>query len=123
MYEVDMEIGGSPEGYWVMMRFEDQKGKLHRKEFRKERKADKNSNVLQAALEAFLILRVPCEVNVFTESGHVLEPIRNGWLAKWEHNGWKNAEGKPVKNAGQWQKLSAVMAWHYITLHGAKGEN
>ena len=52
MYEVDIEIGGSPEGYWVMMRFEDQKGKLHRKEFRKERKADKNSNVLQAALEA-----------------------------------------------------------------------
>lgn len=122
MYEVDMEIGGSQEGYWAVLRFEDQKGKIHKKEFRKERKAEKNSNVLHAALEAFKILRIPCEVNIFTESAHVLEPIRNGWLAKWENNGWKNSQGQQVKNAELWKRLSIEMAWHYITLHGGKGE-
>ena len=117
MYEVDMEIGGSPEGYWAMLRFEDRKGKLHKKEFRKERKADKSANVLQAVLEAFQILRVPCEVLLFTESGHVLDPIKNGWLAKWESRGWKNAEGKPVKNAEVWKRLAIELAWHHTTLH------
>ena len=117
MYEVDMEIGGSPEGYWAMLRFEDRKRKLHKKEFRKERKADKSANVLQAVLEAFQILRVPCEVHLFTESGHVLDPIKNGWLAKWESRGWKNAEGKPVKNAEVWKRLAIELAWHHTTLH------
>ena len=120
MYEVNMELGGSSDGYWAMLRFEDRKGKLHKKEFKKERRADKNTNVLQAVLEAFQILRVPCEVHLFTEAGHVLEPMRNGWLAKWEAKGWKNSEGKPVKNAELWKRLSIELAWHQITLHDAK---
>ena len=52
MYEVDIGIGGDREGYWALLRFEDRQGKPHRKEIRQEREADKNSNLLQAAVVA-----------------------------------------------------------------------
>ncbi len=120
LYEVDMEVGGDREGYWAVMRFEDRKGKLHKKEIRRERKADKNGNVLQAAVEAFEALKVPCEVRLFTDCTYLLNPLRQGWLARWEAAGWKNADGKQVQNAGQWRRLCAAMAWHGVT-HCTRG--
>lgn len=115
MYEVDVEAGGSREEYWAVLEFTDRKGRPHRKEIRKKRKADKNSNILQAAVEAFQVLRVPCEVNLYIDSEYVLTPLRQRWIAAWETNGWRNARGKPIKNVDQWQQLSVAMAWHYVT--------
>lgn len=114
MYEVDMEIGGSREGYWALLRFEDRRGRPHRKEIRGEREADKNSNLLQAAVEAFRALQVACVVNLFTDSGYIINPLSRGWLAKWEANGWRNSSGKQVKYAGQWQQLSQAAAGHRV---------
>ena len=100
MYEIDMEIGGDRKGYWALLRFEDRQGKPHRREIKKSRKADKNSNVLQAAVEAFQVLKRPCVVNLFTESDYILNPMGQGWLAKWETNGWRNSAGKRRTVAG-----------------------
>lgn len=122
MYEVDVEIGGSRKGYWAVLWFEDRQGKPHRREIHREREADKNSNVLQAAVEAFQVLRVACEVNLFTDSDYIINPLSQGWLAKWETNGWRNSSGKLVRNAGQWQQLSMAAAGHRITPHIKKGE-
>lgn len=123
MYEIDMEIGGDRKGYWALLRFEDRQGKPHRREIKKSREADKNSNVLQAAVEAFQVLKRPCVVNLFTESDYLLNPIGQGWLAKWETNGWRNSAGKQIKNAGQWQALSMAAAGHRILPHRKKEES
>ena len=123
MYEIDMEIGGDRKGYWALLRFEDRQGKPHRREIKKSRKADKNSNVLQAAVEAFQVLKRPCVVNLFTESDYILNPMGQGWLAKWETNGWRNSAGKRIKNVGQWQALSMAAAGHRILSHRKKEES
>lgn len=121
MYEVRVEIGGSRQEYWAHLRFEDRKGTIHRKEFRKTREADRNSNLLQAAIEALKILQVPCQVELFTDSDYLTGSIRQRWLAKWETNGWRNAEGNRIKNAGQWQEFSLAAAWHTITIRKTGG--
>lgn len=120
MYEVDIGIGGDREGYWALLRFEDRQGKPHRKEIRQEREADKNSNLLQAAVEAFQTLRVACVVNLITDSSYIINPLSLGWLARWEINGWRNSSGKLIRNAGQWRLLSEAMAGHRVEAHEGK---
>lgn len=44
------------------------------------------------------------EIEIHTDSQYVQKGM-NEWIEKWERNGWKNAERKPVANVVLWQKL------------------
>lgn len=74
-----------------------------------------NQGVLMALTEAFGILTKPCSARVFTRCDHVLCAVGNCWHIQWQKNGWHNAKGKLVKNAGLWQELMTVMEPHACT--------
>ena len=86
-----------------------------------------NRMELQAALEALKALPERSEVDLHTDSQYV----RNGmtsWLAKWERNGWRTADRKPVKNVDLWQELvraadGHVVRWHWVRGHDGQPEN
>ena len=60
---------------------------------------------LMALINAFHLLRKPCEVLVNTPSRTILNTIENEWLEKWQQNEWKTAKGEEVKNKDLWQML------------------
>lgn len=59
-------------------------------------------------------LRRPCRVRVHLDSSYVRNAFTNGWLARWQRNGWKTAEKRQVKNRELWQELLAEVARHEI---------
>lgn len=76
--------------------------------------AAENPMVLGALIRALRRVPEPAYIRVFTRCGHVLNALRNHWPQQWEKDGWKNAKGRPVRNADMWRELMKVMEPHVI---------
>ncbi len=79
-----------------------------------------NRMELTAAIESLKALRTPCEVAIYTDSEYVRRGITE-WLAKWQRNGWRTADRKPVKNDDLWKQLDSACQGHRVHWHWVKG--
>lgn len=92
-----------------------------------ERATTNNRMELTAVIRALASLRRACDVEVYTDSQYVKNGIES-WIGRWKRNGWRTAEGKPVKNAELWRELDAQaarhrIAWHWVRGHAGHAEN
>lgn len=55
-------------------------------------------------------------VEVFSDSIYVVKAVNEGWLEKWERQGWKK-----VKNPDLWMRFLPVWRRHRVTFHWIKG--
>jgi ribonuclease HI len=93
----------------------------HRKELLGGETVTTNNRMeLLAAISALEALKRPSRVELHTDSEYLRNGI-SGWIHNWKRNGWKTADGKPVKNADLWQRLDASRALHEIDWHWVKG--
>jgi ribonuclease HI len=69
---------------------------------------------LRAAIEGLRYLKDPTQVKLYSDSAYVLNAMNEGWLVKWEQNGWKKSDKKPVKNADLWQELLGLSRLHEV---------
>ena len=83
---------------------------------------------LTAALMALRALKRPCEVHLYTDSEYLKKAFTEGWLERWQKNGWRTAAKTPVKNKDLWEALLAEVArhdvrWHWLRGHAGHPEN
>lgn len=102
-------------GYFgYRLEFIDQNGRLHEKElYEEEKDITANQLALVAMYRAFEALRIPCEVEVFTDSLY----LRGNFVANmqnWTLNSWLNAKGEPVANGSLWHRLEEITQPHVI---------
>ena len=112
-----------PGGWGALMRYGDKERELYGGEF----ETTNNRMELTAAIEALNALKLPCIVELTTDSQYVKGGI-TGWIHGWKKNGWKTANRKPVKNAELWEALDAAVKrhtvhWHWIKGHAGHPEN
>lgn len=89
---------------------------------REEEGATNNRMELKAALEALRALKAgPCEVHLYTDSEYLKKAFTEGWLSKWQRNGWKTAGGEPVKNRDLWEALLKEVSRHRVVFHWVRG--
>ncbi len=81
-----------------------------------------NRMELMAAISALEALKRPCRVLLTTDSRYVMQGIEH-WVPKWQANGWRTAERKPVKNQDLWQRLAAATAVHTVRWQWVRGHN
>lgn len=86
-----------------------------------------NRMELTAAIRALESLKVPCRVDLFTDSTYVRNGITQ-WLPNWQARGWRTADRKPVKNQDLWLELLGAarrheVAWHWVRGHAGHPEN
>ncbi len=72
-----------------------------------------NRMELMAAIEALEALNRPCAVSLHTDSQYLRGGVTGG-LDGWKRNGWRTADGKPVKNEDLWRRLDAAAKPHRI---------
>ncbi len=87
-----------------------------------------NRMELTAAIEALKVLKKPCTVELYTDSEYVKKAFSEGWLEKWQRNGWRNASKKPVANDDLWRKLlelsqAHTISWHWVRGHASNPDN
>ena len=80
-----------------------------------------NRMEILAVLEALAALKVPCIVELYTDSQYVAKAIKDRWLVGWQKNGWVNSAKKPVKNQDLWKRMPALLERHEVRFHWLKG--
>ena len=75
-----------------------------------------NRMELTGVIEGLASLKLPCDVEVVTDSQYVAKGISE-WLPTWKRQGWQRKEGrafKPVSNVDLWKKIDALLAIHRV---------
>ena len=98
----------------------------HTKEIAGSLEGDQQTNnraELTAVIKGLQALKKPGSVvEVVTDSIYV----KNGctsWLAKWNQNGWRTADRKPVANADLWHLLDQLLAEQVVHFRWVKGHS
>lgn len=73
-----------------------------------------NRMELFAVISGLGALKESCKVTVFSDSTYVVDAFLKNWLDKWQKNGWKTADKKPVENQDLWRLLLLTMRKHQV---------
>ena len=87
-----------------------------------------NRMELTAALRGLEALKRPSRVDLSTDSKYVQQAFTKEWLTRWQKNGWRTADRKPVQNDDLWRALLVAVArhevrWLWVRGHGTDVEN
>lgn len=84
--------------------------------------ADTTNNRMEllAAISALEALERATAITVVTDSAYVKNGVSQ-WIHGWKRNGWRTADGKPVKNVDLWQRLDDAQRRHQVTWKWIKG--
>ncbi len=69
---------------------------------------------LMAALDALGRMRKPSDIMIITDCAHLVSAYMEGWLDKWQENGWKSTKGKEIVNHELWEQLYKYSQVHLI---------
>ncbi len=78
---------------------------------------------LKAALEGLRALKEPCRVLLHTDSAYLVNAFNQGWLYKWQKNGWQTAKEETVANQDLWKELLDLSRRHRVEWIKVKGHS
>jgi len=111
-------------GYGAILMFKRENGQFAEKRLSRGFSLTTNNRMeLLAVVDSLNCLKVPCEIELYTDSKYVTEAINQKWLENWQKNNWKTASRKPVKNVDLWQKYIEAAKNHTIKFIWVKGHN
>jgi ribonuclease HI len=76
---------------------------------------------LMAVLEGLRALKRPVEVVVHTDSAYVQRAFDDGWLERWQRNGWRTSAKKPVENRDLWEAILEAARPHTVRFERVRG--
>jgi ribonuclease HI len=82
-----------------------------------------NRMELRAAIEGLNALKVPCEVELYSDSSYLVNAFKSDWITTWKLNGWRNSSKDEVKNKDLWELLDALCNVHKVTWIKVKGHS
>ncbi len=94
----------------------------HRKELSGGYRDTTNNRMeIMAVIKGLEALKSSCSVTVFSDSKYVVDAIEQGWVEKWQRNGWMRSNKERALNVDLWKKLLALLAKHQVTFVWVKG--
>jgi ribonuclease HI len=78
---------------------------------------------ITAVLEALRVLAPAGPVVVVSDSTYVVNCFRDRWWVKWEANGWRSTQRKPVVSTDLWRPLIDLVKAHPVTFRWVKGHS
>ena len=116
--------GASPNpglGGWAAVLISPSHDNYEREVYGSEAETTNNRMELTAAIQALRALKYPCIVELCTDSQYLKNAFTKGWLEKWQKNGWKTSQKKPVLNQDLWEELWLLSQKHLIEWRWTKG--
>jgi ribonuclease HI len=107
-----------PGGWAALLRY----GKVEKVISGSEAATTNNRMELMGAIGALEALTRSCGVRITTDSQYVKQGMEQ-WLARWQANGWRTSDKKPVKNQDLWQRLAQAVARHQVQWFWTRGHS
>lgn len=80
-----------------------------------------NRMELMAVIKGLSALKVPCDIDLYSDSAYTVNAFTQGWLDNWQKNNWRGSDKKEVKNRDLWEELVRLTTLHNVTFHKVKG--
>jgi len=123
----DGSARGNPEGpggYGTILRYVDNKGITHEREFSQGYvKTTNNRMELMGVITGLEALTKPCNVEVISDSKYVTDAFNSKWIENWLKNNWRKSDKKPVLNTDLWKRLLKAMEAHNVIFTWVKGHD
>jgi ribonuclease HI len=87
-----------------------------------EKDTTNNKMELLAPIMALKKIETNSKVTIYTDSTYVKNGITE-WIKKWEINGWKSANKKPIKNKDLWIELNNLCKDNQVIWKWVKGHS
>jgi ribonuclease HI len=116
--------GASPNpgrGGWAAILISPAHDNFEREIYGAEADTTNNRMELTAAIMALRALKIPCAVELHTDSQYLQNAFNKGWLKKWRQNGWMTSSKQPVLNRDLWEELLTLSQTHDVEWRWTKG--
>ena len=80
-----------------------------------------NQMELTAVIEALIMLKEPCKVQLYSDSAYVINAFNQDWVGNWKKNGFRNSKKKEIENIELWKRLINLNDYHEIEWIKVKG--
>lgn len=109
-------------GYGIVLIYEKPSGDMVQKNLSRGFDYTTNNRMeLLAVIDALNSLKVPCQVELYSDSRYVIDAINQCWLDNWVSRNWKMNTSSPVKNVDLWKMFLEAKAPHDIEFIWVKG--
>lgn len=88
-----------------------------------EKNTTNNRMEMKAVIEALMMLKEPCEVEVYSDSAYVVNAFNENWIENWRMRNWRKSDGKAVLNVELWQALIKLTNKHNVKFIKVKGHS
>lgn len=113
-----------PGGYGVVLLYTDKDGKVIRKEMKEAFLSTTNNRMeLMGAIVALKELKMPCEVELYSDSKYVVDAFNKNWIENWKRKDFRKGKVDEVKNIDLWQELIELTNKHNVKFNWVKGHN
>lgn len=115
---------GGKGGFGIIIKYTKENGDILVKEFGCGYASTTNNRMeILALMSGLTTFKSPSEITVVSDSQYVINTLTKGWLQNWQKNGWKNANGKDVKNKDLWEMMATIIKPHKISYQWVKGHS
>ncbi len=73
-----------------------------------------NRMELMGVVEGLRALKRPVHVIVHTDSAYISRAMTEGWVERWQANGWRTSAKQPVLNRDLWEALIELAKPHRV---------
>lgn len=109
-------------GYGTILVFDKADGTQMKKEITQGFLNTTNNRMeLLAAIIGLEALKVPCDVELTSDSKYLIDAFEKDWISGWIAKNWRTASKAPVKNKDLWQRLLDVKTKHNVKFIWVKG--
>lgn len=105
-------------GWGAVLKFKDKVKEI----YGGEKNTTNNRMELTACIKALgQIKSKDYEIELYCDSAYIVNCFQQSWYLKWQRNGWKTAQKKPVENRELWMRLLELVNQYKVTFHKVKG--
>jgi len=109
---------GNPRGAGeaaAIIEYIDKTGKAHIRQQQIRIEHDtKNALALKICINTMRLLLKRCEAMIFIDCEYLRNAHRQGWVTKWQQDGWKKANKKPPANLEDWKQFYMLTQIHSV---------
>ncbi|MCL1885209.1 MAG: ribonuclease HI [Dehalococcoidia bacterium] len=82
-----------------------------------------NRMEIMAAIAGLELLRERCRVFIFSDSQYLVRAMTEGWVYKWQANGWMRNKKEQALNPDLWERLLKLSQKHEVEFRWVRGHN